>query len=300
MPIDNRSFNRYSDDAVHEAAGSGRPPQAFIVVSPDDKTSSAFVRRLIAAAGCTGQNKPCGKCEHCRLISAGHATDVIEVFPEEDRLSITVERAREIRENAYLVPDELDFKVYVFHFADKMGVASQNALLKIIEEPPSFASFGFLCTNLSSVLPTVKSRCRIINLIHATTYIETGDASSKAGKLAEETVRLLFAKKRTELFSLDLSYLSERENYRKYLICISAVLRDIATVKSGSAQLLWFADESECRNIADGASERAVFAVYDHLIGVINENDANVNVTLSQMILLSGMWNCAYPENTND
>src|SRR3712207_8571918 len=72
----------------------------------------------------------------------------------------TLFRSREIRERVVLQPAEGRYKVYILDEAHQLTDAAWNALLKLIEEPPPHLLFVFCTTDLSKVLPTVRSRCQ--------------------------------------------------------------------------------------------------------------------------------------------
>jgi DNA polymerase-3 subunit delta' len=76
--------------------------------------------------------------------------------------AIKVDQVREIIATAHLAPSEGKSKVYVLRSADKMNPQAQNALLKLLEEPPSSACFILACENAAALLPTVRSRCELL------------------------------------------------------------------------------------------------------------------------------------------
>ena len=66
---------------------------------------------------------------------------------------------REARADIYIQPNESEHKIYLFPRAQDMGIPGQNALLKVLEEPPAYGVFLLLTTNADALLPTVRSRC---------------------------------------------------------------------------------------------------------------------------------------------
>ena len=82
----------------------------------------------------------------------------------EGKKEFPIDLVREIRQDAYIAPNEGTCKIYILEQAHAMNAAAQNALLKSIEEPPPHARFVLLCENRSMLLPTILSRVTAIEL----------------------------------------------------------------------------------------------------------------------------------------
>jgi DNA polymerase-3 subunit delta' len=82
--------------------------------------------------------------------------DFITVDDPEHK-NVAVKIVRQAREDVYIRPNESDYKIYLF--PQELGIEGQNALLKILEEPPSYGVFILLTDNPDKLLPTVRSRC---------------------------------------------------------------------------------------------------------------------------------------------
>src|SRR5690348_10282741 len=100
---------------------------------------------------------PDGTCHVCQTIAAGTSLDVVEMDAASQR---GIDDIREIRDRVVLQPAEGRYKVYILDEAHQLTDAAWNALLKLIEEPPPHLVFVFCTTDLSKVLPTVRSRCQ--------------------------------------------------------------------------------------------------------------------------------------------
>ena len=111
-----------------------------------------------------------------KLMGSIDNIDVIKPTHEKKNLISVEEVGLQIVENAYLKPYASGHKVYLID-ADLLNVAGQNKLLKILEEPPVYAIFILFVRNISSLLPTVKSRAVVMSLTDGTvTYdIEVED-----------------------------------------------------------------------------------------------------------------------------
>ncbi len=107
---------------------------------------------------------PCGVCPVCRRIAAGIHPDVQTVGTDEGRgrQSVGVEAVRTLREDIFIRPVELDYRIVIINPADRMTAQAQNALLLTLEEPPSYAIFFLICEDSRDLLETVVSRSQTL------------------------------------------------------------------------------------------------------------------------------------------
>lgn len=120
----------------------------------------AFACQLICK-----EKSACGSCYECRLALSGNHPDIITVIPDEDKQSISVDNIRALYERVMIKPYSADKKVIVIPDAEKMVPQAQNALLKMLEEPPSYIVFLLLTKNSNYFLETVLSRCIKLTLM---------------------------------------------------------------------------------------------------------------------------------------
>jgi DNA polymerase-3 subunit delta' len=107
---------------------------------------------------------PCNVCMSCQLIESANHPDIITVTSTKSK-SIGVDDIREqINKDIHIKPYKFKYKIYIVNEADKMTEQAQNALLKTIEEPPEYAIFFLLTNNINQLLPTMLSRCVVLNL----------------------------------------------------------------------------------------------------------------------------------------
>lgn len=143
-----------------------------------DKVSHAYIfngekgsgKKLLAQAfarllQCDGEGeKPCGSCRSCRQAQSGNHPDIIKINHEKPN-TVGIEDIREqLVGDIQIKPYQSRYKIYIVPDAEKMTVQAQNALLKTIEEPPAYAVILLLTTNASSFLPTILSRCVVLNM----------------------------------------------------------------------------------------------------------------------------------------
>ncbi len=106
----------------------------------------------------------CDDCINCRKITHGNHPDVKIVEIEEDSSELKIDQIREIQKEIAYKPYESERKLYIIDEADKMTVQAANSLLKTLEEPPSYATIILLAEEISSLLPTIISRCENVKL----------------------------------------------------------------------------------------------------------------------------------------
>lgn len=135
---------------------SGRISHFYLISGPQGSGKKTLAQLLGQAILCQGRNKPCGTCPACRKVLHHNHPDFITVTDPEHK-NVAVKIVRDIREDVFIRPNEADFKVYLF--PQDLGIEGQNALLKILEEPPSYGVFLLLTDNPEKILPTVRSRC---------------------------------------------------------------------------------------------------------------------------------------------
>ncbi len=150
--------------SVFNMIESGRIPHALIIEGDEGTGRHTLARFLSEAAVCSGAIKPCGNCRDCNMAISFNHPDIITVTPEDNKKSITVDKARQLRTEAFVKPHSADKKVYIIDFAERMNEAAQNALLKILEEPPQAVIFIIITTSRTQLLQTIVSRCVCLSL----------------------------------------------------------------------------------------------------------------------------------------
>lgn len=107
---------------------------------------------------------PCEECRSCKQAEGHNQPDIIWVTHEKPG-SIGVEDVRgQVVGDMQIKPYSSPYKIYIIDEAEKLTVQAQNALLKTIEEPPAYGIVIFLTTNKDSFLPTILSRCVVLDL----------------------------------------------------------------------------------------------------------------------------------------
>ncbi len=140
---------------------------------------------LAAGLLCPDRNGPCGACPACKRARAGSHPDLIWLKEPEPGKAVKLEQVRELRAQSFLRPSEAPFKVFVIPQADKLNLPSQNALLKVLEEPAT-SVFVLLCENREAMLQTVRSRCKTFRLTPLTDALLTQALRERAPAPAED------------------------------------------------------------------------------------------------------------------
>lgn len=154
--------NRQLKENLSAAAERGRLSHFYLISGPAGSGKKTLARLLSAAIHCQSEHKPCLSCAACRKVMADTHPDLITVTDPEHK-NISVKIVRDIREDMFVRPNESDRKVYIF--AQSLGDEGQNALLKVLEEPPAYGVFILLSENPEALLTTVRSRCTELKLL---------------------------------------------------------------------------------------------------------------------------------------
>ncbi len=121
------------------------------------KTSCAKI--LAKAVNCENprNGNPCNRCEACRSVDAGVATDVIEMDAASNN---GVDNVRDIKDEIAFTPSVLKYRVYIIDEVHMMSSSAFNALLKTLEEPPTYVIFILATTEYHKLPTTIVSRCQ--------------------------------------------------------------------------------------------------------------------------------------------
>ena len=201
-------------------------------------TGKTSVAKIFArAVNCENlqDGEPCGCCAMCRAIEAGSSTNVIEIDAASNN---GVDNIREIREEVQYRPAEGKYRVYIIDEAHAITAAAFNALLKTLEEPPSYVIFILATTEPHKILPTVLSRCQRYDFRRITAediIARLRELSAGEGVEAEETALSYLARKADggmrdaiSLFDQCVStYGKEKLTYEKALSALGTVDSDI-------------------------------------------------------------------------
>ncbi|MFA5292615.1 MAG: DNA polymerase III subunit gamma/tau [Phycisphaerae bacterium] len=146
---------------LKNAITSGRVAHAYLFTGTRGVGKTTMARILAKSLNCLASNKPtvepCLKCDSCISVNSGEDIDVVEIDGASER---KIEDIRELRNNAIYRPARARYKIYIIDEVHMLTTEAFNALLKILEEPPSHVKFIFATTEPNKVLATIQSRCQ--------------------------------------------------------------------------------------------------------------------------------------------
>ena len=174
---------------------ANRLAHAYIIEGGEGCGKRTLANLICAAASCSESDRPCMECISCYKILRAQSPDVITVGADKDRVQISVDVIRRLREDTVVAPNDLARKFYIIPKADTMNVQAQNAMLKILEEPPPYVMFLLLCERADDLLPTIRSRAPIyrVESLDDDIIIEALKSDENAKLLSENDPDAFFA-----------------------------------------------------------------------------------------------------------
>ena len=143
---------------LQESFRQGKTSHCYLLCGVEGSGRRTLALQMAAALECKNEREPgCGVCPACRKVLAKQHPDVITVDDTEHK-NVAVDIVRQARSDVFIRPNEGRKKVYIIPRGQDLGAPSQNALLKILEEPPEYAVFLILTTSAERLLPTIRSR----------------------------------------------------------------------------------------------------------------------------------------------
>lgn len=152
----------FRESAICKDINNSKLSHSVLLVSPDTYALEYYAKLLAKALMCVGENKPCGECSECRKVEHGNNVDVL-YYPKTAKALGSAEIS-ELLEKVYTAPYESNQQVFVINNANGIDKGMQNKLLKSLEEPPQGTYFVLCATEDNNILPTIKSRCRIVRV----------------------------------------------------------------------------------------------------------------------------------------
>ena len=307
---------------LQNAISMNKVSHAYII-NGERSSGKEFIAKVFAAAlQCEeGGVEPCGECHSCKQALSGNQPDIIFVSHDKPN-TIGVEDIRaQINNDIAIKPYSSPRKVYIMNEGEKMTVQAQNALLKTLEEPPEYAVILILTANVDSLLPTILSRCVVLNMkpvpdnkvkkylmedLAVPDYkanICVAFARGNIGKAKMLATSEEFEKVKEEAVTL-VKYINDMEiseivkaikkiseykfDVTDYLDILSVWYRDVLLFKATKdANSLIFKDELQSiRKTADRSTYEGIEIIVKALAQAKRRLDANVNFDLTMELLL--------------
>ena len=293
------------------------------IINGERSSGKEFIARIFAMAlQCEkGGTEPCGECHSCKQAMSNNQPDIIYIGHEKPN-TIGVEDIRgQINNDIGIKPYSSPRKIYIMNEGEKMTVQAQNALLKTLEEPPEYAVILILTTNVEALLPTILSRCVVLNMkpvpdAKVKKYLmeELGVPDYKAnicvafargniGKAKLLASSEEFEKVKDEAITL-VKYINDMEineivkaikkiteykfDVNDYLDILSVWYRDVLLYKATKdINSLIFKDElQQIRRVADRSTYEGIETIVNALQQAKRRLEANVNFDLTMELLL--------------
>ncbi|MBQ4072071.1 MAG: DNA polymerase III subunit [Clostridia bacterium] len=308
--------NKATKKRLGAAIVGGTLPHAFLISGPEGSGKLTLAKEISAALNCerTGSDSalPCHRCNSCRRIAEEGFTDVKILRKPKDKATIGVGEVRYFREDMFLSATESDKRIYIITDADKMTPNAQNALLKVIEEPPLGVYIMLLSASDDAILTTIKSRTQHI----AMERFDEEELASYLGRTGERDRELLMsadgcigrakelfsdggedtrAARRTsdavlsaikpsvpysELYTAIKELPTKKDELIQALEMLTVALRDLMLMKHDkSAPLLYFTARERAGELAAAMTAKRLNAIYDVIRSTVDELMKNVNVT---------------------
>ncbi len=288
MKITGFDINNPVEQALSVASGAGRLPHAIILEGSSAEERMKLAKKIAASLVCGEKtDAPCGVCPHCIKSAADSHADVLVYSVEDKPKAFKVDIVREIRNKAYIIPNEADRKVFILENSHTMGIEGQNAILKILEEPPSFVNFIMLCSSKSGFLPTVLSRATVYSLGENQA---AGDDSMPREKLVEAAKEFALASGALDKIEI----VKSAGMFEKDAKLLRATLPVIQEIYSAALRIKYSAGEENSefgtvpQELASKLSSRALLKLVentDELMNAISLN-ANHNLTVTRLCTL--------------
>lgn len=307
---------------LQNAIASGKVSHAYII-NGEKSSGKEFIARIFAMTlQCEKKGtEPCQECHSCKQALSGNQPDIIYVTHEKPN-TISVDDIRaQVNNDVAIKPYSCPYKVYIVNEAEKMTLQAQNAILKTLEEPPTYAVILLLTTNVNSLLQTILSRCVVLNMkpvadeqvkqflmeqFHVPDYkaeICVAFARGNIGKAKGLAASEDFENVKSEALSL-LKYIKDMElneiiaaikkitdykfDVNDYLDIFAIWYRDVLLFKAtNDVNHLIFREEIQTiRRIAQRSSYEGVETIIEALDTAKRRLDANVSFELTLELLM--------------
>lgn len=266
-------------EAVAQSVSQGNFPHGVLVECENEQDGVDLARYIANCLVCRGEKRPCLKCPDCLKAEKGGHPDIFETDGIKGKSkNFTVDAVREIRSNAFIVPNESDKKIYILKNGQNMNEQAQNALLKILEEPPTYVFFIIVTTSRSAMLETVLSRVQTYSVLS-----DEIEISEKEENAVKEFVDALLSVDELKLMKATAVFQKNNQFAKSVLTLLSEVFRDALVKKSGYTREMHFSEQVNALCMAlTSKSLLQLVSVCDRLIESIDRN-CNNNLLLVRM-----------------
>jgi DNA polymerase-3 subunit delta' len=314
--------HEWAVDMLRQHVARDTARHAYLFAGPPGVGRRTLALRFAQALNCAQTIEPgipCGKCRDCKQIEAMQHPDLTIIQADSEGGTLKVDQVREARRSLTLKPYQSKYRVAIFLRFQEANDNAANALLKVLEEAPSYAVLILTADNPEAVLPTILSRCEVLRLrpvpveivgsflkekgadeesARLISHISGGrpgyalrlmqDSSAlefRAEKLAD--LQTLLPASRVEKFSYAEKLSKDKELMRRVLTIWISFWRDVLLRVGGASTPVANADQAqEIEFLAGLVSLSDVRRVVADLEKALERLDANVNARLLAEVLL--------------
>lgn len=181
---------------VKNFISSRRIPHAMLIEGENNTANLDLALYIADSAVCSGSPPPCGVCKDCHLAKVGSHPDITRISALDGKKFLSVSQIRELRADAFVKAHQATHRVFIIEDAHRMNEQAQNALLKVLEEPPQSVVFILLVPSKTMLLDTIISRCVLLSLL------ESKSDDNKYVETANEFIDLLLSGSEYEMLKL--------------------------------------------------------------------------------------------------
>lgn len=319
--------NEQSKAILSSLIDSAHFPHAVLIDGPTGVGKKTLARIIAASVVCqSNEERPCSTCRHCRNALNDIHPD-IKWFEGDGKSHIfKVDKVREIRLDAFVKPNDGEHKVYILTDIQDMNEQAQNALLKILEEPPKPVVFIMTCDSKSHVLETILSRSQSItvtsiseqeviealtsqckdvsrddiervakicsgNVGQAKLMLHEGFAVIK--NFVEAFVEAWCSPKYYSFLKLSAVLLKDSALYKSFLEILPFLIRDGIMIKSSSNHLLSGFDK-EAKQLSSHFTLKRLLQAQSATFECLQDYEQSANPTLQTTTLFSRLWSSVH------
>lgn len=269
---------------------SGTLSHAVLLTGGTEKERKDLAVLLAQALLCEANEKPCLKCVSCKKIKAGIHPDVSITQGEAGKpLSIKIETIRDIRSRAYIMPNEAPFQIFLILEASGMGEVQQDALLKILEEPPQTARFILTTRSRDDLRQTILSRVTAFAVSEDSGQAAGEKENPKAAQAALDILTSLLSRNEYQIILSAGALEKDRKRFKSALEKMILLLRDAAVFPYKP----YVGDnEKLVAGLAGTFTQTQLLAMQNELKTLIADADKNANENLLLTRLAMGLTAC--------
>jgi hypothetical protein len=249
-----------------------------VIFEGEEATQAAIA--YACACVCASDKPPCGKCSDCRKALASIHPDIYFVEGSGASQSITVDNIRFVRLDAFKKANEANRKVYIIKNGENMTSEAQNALLKILEEPPEHVIFILTCSNARDLLPTVLSRCQLY-------VLQSIEADDQAAEAAQKFIAALLDGDEMEYLSLSSSWINNKDFFIRVVRLLRQFFRNAAIYRCGGQPT-----HAAIEKLGDMLTDDRLLRLYT-LAEKTCEKAENRRISMNQALLVTAFFAAA-------